>query len=35
MGAALVVIPGMTNFQAGQSYIKFIGAVVAKLDAVK
>ncbi|HEV8245316.1 MAG TPA: metal ABC transporter substrate-binding protein, partial [Polyangiaceae bacterium] len=35
IGAPLVVIPGMANFQSGQSYIQFIGAVVAKLDALK
>ena len=35
MGAQLIVIPGMTNFQGGQSYTQFIGAVVAKLDALK
>ncbi len=35
MGAQLIVIPGMTNFQGGQSYTQFIAAVVAKLDAVK
>ncbi len=35
MGAQLIVIPGMTNFQGGQTYLQFVAAVVAKLDSVK
>ncbi len=35
IGVPLVVIPGMTNFQGGQTYIQFIGALAAKLGAVK
>ena len=34
LGVPLVVIPGMTDFAAGQSYLAFLGKVVAKLDAV-
>ena len=35
MGAPLIVIPGMTNFQGGQTYVQFIAAVGAKLQGVK
>lgn len=35
MGVPLVVIPGMTNFQGGQSYVQFVNALAAKLSALK
>jgi zinc/manganese transport system substrate-binding protein len=34
IGVPLVVIPGMTNFPAGQTYTGFLGAVAAKLEKV-
>jgi zinc/manganese transport system substrate-binding protein len=34
IGVPLVVIPGMTNVPAGQSYAAFLGAVAAKLEKV-
>jgi len=33
MGARLVVIPGMTDFAHGQSYVAFLASVVARLEA--
>ncbi len=33
MGARLVVIPGMTDFAQGQSYVAFLGSVVDRLEA--
>jgi zinc/manganese transport system substrate-binding protein len=34
VGARLVVIPGMTNFPAGQSYAAFLNGIVKRLKAV-
>jgi zinc/manganese transport system substrate-binding protein len=33
MGARLVVIPGMTDFAQGQSYVAFLGGIVSRLEA--
>jgi zinc/manganese transport system substrate-binding protein len=35
MGARLVVIPGMANFHAGQSYPAFLAGIAKQLEGAK